>query len=154
MKLFKLYNSDLSNKSYTSFYDDWSESLTIVLSTYFKEMLDDWSQWTELVPYDGLEFTLFMIDTDQAGADFLLYEPDDIAQEVLTITIQVEQGDYEDDVSMYYVLRYQERNTLVSENNLLSLINGAKYEGDSTLYILFNGVDLVYKSPSMVIDII
>lgn len=154
MKLFKLYNSDLSNKSYTSFYDDWSESLTIVLSTYFKEMLDDWSQWTELVPYDGLEFTLFMIDTDQAGADFLLYEPDDIAQEVLTITIQVEEGSYEDDVSMYYVLRYQERNTLVSENDLLSLINGTKHEGDSTLYILFNGVDLVYKSPSMVIDII
>ena len=153
MKLFKLYNSDLSNKSYTSFYDDWSESLTIVLSTYFKEMLDDWSQWTELVPYDGLEFTLFMIDTDQAGADFLLYEPDDIAQEVLTITIQVEQGSYEDDVSMYYVLRYQERNTLISENDLLSLINGAKYEGDSALYILFNGVDLVYKSPSMVINI-
>ena len=154
MKLFKLYNSDLSNKSYTSFYDDWSESLTIVLSTYFKEMLDDWSQWTELEPYDGLEFTLFMIDTDQAGADFLLYEPDDIAQEVLTITIQVEQGTHEDDVSMYYVLRYQERNTLISENDLLSLINGAKYEGDSTLYILFNGVNLVYKSPSMVIDII
>lgn len=154
MKLFKLYNSDLSNKSYTSFYDYWSESLTIVLSTYFQEMLDDWSEWVELIPYDGLEFTLFMIDTDQAGADFLLYEPDDIAQDVLSITIKVEKGSEEDDVTVYYLLKYQERNTIISENELLSLIQQAKYEGDGSLKILLNGNYIVYKSPSTVVDII
>mgnify|MGYP000914986499 CR=1 FL=1 len=154
MKLFKLYNSDLSNKSYTSFYDYWSESLTIVLSTYFQEMLDDWSQWTELVPYDGLEFTLCMIDTDQAGADFLLYEPDDIAQDVLSITLKIEKGSEEDDVDVYYLLQYQERNTIISETDLLSLINRAKYEGDGTLKRLFTSNNIVYKSPSLVVDVV
>lgn len=154
MKLFKLFNSDLSNKSYTAPYDYWSESLATVLSQYFQDMLDDWSQWVEFQPYDGLEFTLFMIDTDQAGADFLLYDSDDIAQEILTITYHIEDGTEPDDWRVYYTFNYQTRNTWISETELWTLLKHANFEAGGNGNSIVNSENVIYKSPSMVVNLI